>query len=243
MTTGLVPSLAMSPALQRQILGCIQPEGNRFRFHLTEPLILGIFHSRDRGHTLDLPKPLQQTLRKAALWDTDSETDSETDSARDAEGDGASSVPVAQSGLTFLTEYQGQLVLESIVGLDGDILYRVKRDLLREEQCLAVVTAHNWLVDQMLGSLRSQMEVPEAVSWTLALLPTGISLTVALAHGEWQTLVLPTLTGVGTPWLKTQLQVGLQRLAPQLQAWILSQVANPSPPVRWLSDRIMNRFQ
>ncbi|MGA1263971.1 MAG: hypothetical protein ACO331_08690 [Prochlorothrix sp.] len=170
MTTGLVPSLAISPALQRQILGCIQPEGNRFTFHLTEALILGIFQSRDRGHALDLPKPLRRTLRKAALWDTGSETESEMD----AEGDGASSVPVAQSGLTFLTEYQGQLVLESIVGLDGDILYRVKRDLLREEQCLAVVAAHNWLVDQMLGSLRSQMEVPEAVSWTLALLPTGI---------------------------------------------------------------------
>ncbi|MGA1356921.1 MAG: hypothetical protein ACO35Q_09625, partial [Prochlorothrix sp.] len=70
------------------------------------------------------------------------------------------------------------------------------------------------------------------------------SLTLALAHGEFEkTFVIPTLTGVGTPWLKTQLQVYLQRLAPQLQAWILSQVANPSPPVRWLSDRIMKRFQ
>lgn len=233
--TSLVPSLAIHPALHRQLVGCIQPEGNTFTFHLTEALIVGIFQSRDRGQSLTIPKPLRQTLQKAVLWDTSSE-----------EEDGAaadSHAPVIQSGLTFLTQYQGQLVLESIVGLDGDILYRVKRDLLREEQGLAVATAHNWLVDQMLASLRSQMEIPEAVSWTLAMLPTGITLSLAVAHGELEkTFVIPTLTGVGTPWLKAQLQVYLKRVAPQIQGWVLSQVANPSPPVRWVADRVRKRL-
>ncbi|MGA1474420.1 MAG: hypothetical protein ACO4AI_04475 [Prochlorothrix sp.] len=126
-------------------------------------------------------------------------------------------------------------MLESIVGIDGDVLYRVKRDLLQDESCVTVAAAHNWLVNQMMGTLQSQLEIPAAVAWTLASIPTGITFTIALAHGELeQTFIIPTLTSITIPWLKLRFQVYLQRLAPHLQRWALAQAGNPKSSVRRL---------
>ncbi|KKJ01184.1 hypothetical protein [Prochlorothrix hollandica] len=250
----------------RTLLDCITHNGGIFTFHLTESRLLGIFQQRDQGQTLSIPKTLRQTLQKAALWDLplDPESDSDTRSESDQNNSqtnlpspiaGSGSAPIArasvsttpvltlQSGLTFVTEYQGELVLESTIGLDGDVLYRVKRDLLRHEQALAVTAAHNWLVDQLMASLRSQMVVPEALTWVIVLIPTGLSLSMALAQGDIETLIVPLGTSALSPWLKDRLHLCLQQIAPRLRSWVLAQVMSPSPPVKWLADRVMDRFQ
>ncbi len=87
-----------------------------------------------------------------------------------------------QSGLTFNCYYQQsqltvsayekpELVLQSTVFLSGDIFHKIRKDFLKDVNCLTIVSAHYWLTEQLLSSLRKRLNF---LAWELAsFAPTG----------------------------------------------------------------------
>ncbi|HEY9804393.1 MAG TPA: hypothetical protein V6D25_28935 [Leptolyngbyaceae cyanobacterium] len=90
------------------------------------------------------------------------------------------------AGFTFTSYYQGEefsvadspqqdCVLQSVVLLHGDILHKIKRDFLQYNlDCQKVISAHYWLTEQILGGLRSSLNL---LVWELSSLVTSLFLT------------------------------------------------------------------
>jgi hypothetical protein len=81
-----------------------------------------------------------------------------------------------QSGLTFNCYYQQpqiaasiyekpDIVLQSTIFLSGDIFHKIRRDFLQDTNCLIIVSAHYWLIEQLLSYLRKKLNL---LAWELA---------------------------------------------------------------------------
>ena len=88
-----------------------------------------------------------------------------------------------QPGFTFTSYYQQEQlqsvdahkqerVLQSVVLFHGDILHKIKWDLLNNNfDCQKIVAAHYWLIEQILGALRSKLNL---LVWEIAaIVPAG----------------------------------------------------------------------
>lgn len=90
------------------------------------------------------------------------------------------------TGFTFTSCYQREefsvanslqedCVLQSVVLFHGDILHKIKWDLLQYNlDCQKVISAHYWLTEQILGGLRSSLNL---LVWELSSLVTSVFLT------------------------------------------------------------------
>ncbi|AUS99470.1 hypothetical protein CLI64_03170 [Nostoc sp. CENA543] len=88
-----------------------------------------------------------------------------------------------QDKLTVDDAHENDCILQSIVLFNGDVLQKVKEDfLLYNPQCSMVISAHYWLVGQLLNSLRNQFKL---LLWELSsLFPAGLVVSkISLIHG------------------------------------------------------------
>ncbi|HEY9649065.1 MAG TPA: hypothetical protein V6C95_00270, partial [Coleofasciculaceae cyanobacterium] len=135
-----------------------------------------------------------------------------------------------QSGLTFCTYYlrQGsqEALMRSVISIDGDIIHQIKNDCLeRPDFCSTFVSAHFWLIDQLLGQLRVRASMKlNQLSWGLSVVIVVVTI-IPYIQQLIQTNPWMLLMPVVMSWL---LQVVLKRLLrsflPILSRWILRRV-------------------
>jgi len=203
-------------------------------FNLDQQLLDGILQAKAEKLRLEISEGLLTELRSYALVDGESRL---------------------QSGLTFCTAYRFELgrkrvpsaaeeiILRSVISLDGEIINQIRRDSLQDGTwCLAIATAHHWLISQLLYQLRIQArEVPHRVAWGLALFIVALiailCIGLAIAH-PWLWIIF-----AGLVWL---LQFWGHRLLNQFVPWIylqlLWQMRSPYPIVRKIVREILTQL-
>ncbi|MBD2002413.1 MULTISPECIES: hypothetical protein [Cyanophyceae] len=192
------------------------------RFNLDQNVIDRILQARTKGKDLCIsPKRLGE-LRSYALLDAENRL---------------------QSGLTFCTYYYhvtrekvaDNIVMRSVISLDGDIIHQIRHDCLVDSTwCLAIATAHHWLVAQLLNNLHLKTALLlKWISWGLSLL---VVLPTVIVYIQ-QLNLLNLLVSLLTSWL---LQIGFKRLLylffPLLNRWLLRQLL-----LRLLSSNLMEK--
>jgi hypothetical protein len=129
------------------------------RFNLDKNVLDRILRTKAKKQRLDISKNLLSELRSYVLWDGENSR---------------------QSGLIFCSYYlepevkvsSEEIVLRSVISVDGDIIYQIRQDRLEDYiLCLAIATAHHWLISQLLNQLKIET-LPRLnwLSWGLALL-------------------------------------------------------------------------
>lgn len=108
-----------------------------------------------------------------------------------------------QSGLTFCTYYSdrpfpeppsmqtlspqvssfgdGVLVVRSVIALDGDVLHQICDRYLSHPQGRAIVSAHHWLVSQLLAHIPQPIAPPlRSMLWRLVRIVIGLALILSI---------------------------------------------------------------
>ncbi|MBD2533141.1 hypothetical protein H6G97_27645 [Nostoc flagelliforme FACHB-838] len=125
--------------------------------------------------------------------------------------------PNLQYGLTFNSYYQDEtsalyfwkeedIVLQSNILFYGDIIHKIKSDFIQTPECLNIVSIHYWLVEQILNSFRSKLNL---LAWELAsLFPAAflisklhLALSLSILAGIITSFVFATIRY----WLVNQL--------------------------------------
>ncbi len=203
------------------------------RFNLDENILDQILQARTNGQNLSISRRLLAELRSYAL----------VDAGR-----------CLQSGLIFCTHYDRaesresvaeNIVMQSTIALDGDIIHQIRHDCLKDSiWCLAIATAHHWLIDQLLNQLQLKIALwLNGLSWTLSLLTTAATVIANLQRLNLWTL----LASVAMSWF---LQVGFKRLLllflPLLRRWLFRQLLlrllSSNPRHRKVAKGILERF-
>lgn len=198
-------SLNLEPYIQvdRQRIGRSREQFYGIRFTLNQDILTAIQQAQQTGRGLYVSRQLLADLRYYALLDGERRL---------------------QSGLTFCTYYlQGDVteaLMRSVISIDGDILYQIKRSCLEHPNfCSQIASAHHWIIAQLLGQLRFRVLLRlNQLAWGLSVL---IVAATVIPH-IWQFLINPWmfLAPVVMAWL---LQVGLRRLLrlilPTLSRW------------------------
>lgn len=228
--------------------GLVQVEvlEGEFTFYLDPRVVSQIDRAMDFGYELKVPSGLIASLRQYALFDPQGNP---------------------QSGLTFYSNYlddidevipirradggqdvvvhpaisaSGQLVLRTVVSLDGDVIHQVRDDHLAHPNCPAIAAAHHWLLGQLMRRLRLSVTSPIEVVVN-AVPPALITITVATNIG---TLLSPApgdaLATIG--WSFTSYSLPIARS--QLKAFVWKTITAPPNSfsgkiVRWLMGRFM----
>jgi|GEM_PF-1032221 len=143
------------------------------RFTLNQTSIQEILQARDTRKCLRLSRELLAELRYFSLSD----------------GENRYWKNRFQSGLTFCSYYEpdgvseqksDNLVMRSVISLDGEVLHQIRRDCLDDSQeCMAIATAHYWLINQMLIQLHLKTKIGfrfwlNWLVWGLALLVAAV---------------------------------------------------------------------
>ncbi|BDI15704.1 hypothetical protein ANSO36C_15060 [Nostoc cf. commune SO-36] len=125
--------------------------------------------------------------------------------------------PQLQYGLTFNSYYQEEIsalyfwkeediVLQSNVLFYGDIIHKIKSDFIQTPECLNIVSIHYWLVEQILNSFRTKLNL---LAWELAslfpaaflILKLHLSLSLSILAGIVTSFIFATIRY----WLVNQL--------------------------------------
>jgi hypothetical protein len=156
----------------------------------------------------------------------------------------ASGLP--QSGMTFCTYYRdrpetiplqtlpagGQFVTRSVISLDGDVIHQVREQSLAHPDCFAIVSAHHWLINQLLSRLRTSVTYyVDVVIWSLpkVVLAATVAISITTATVSW--------SGIGLSCLS----FFLPRFKQQLKQYVLRIVLSPST-LSWASKLARRRF-
>ncbi|MBD0385079.1 MAG: hypothetical protein ICV54_00745 [Nostoc sp. C3-bin3] len=109
-----------------------------------------------------------------------------------------------QYGLTFNFYYredtsalyfwkEEDIVLQSNVLFYGDIIHKIKSNFIQNPECLNVVYVHYWLIEQILGYLRTKLNL---LAWELASLLPAAFLAWKLPLVQSLTISLSILAGL-----------------------------------------------
>lgn len=181
------------------------------RFNLDANLLDKILQARAKQQNVGVSRRLLGELRSYALLDADS---------------------CLQPALTFCTDYSKSvsqkpvsenLVMRSVISLDGDIIHQIRHDCLKDSTwCLAIATAHYWLIDQLLNQLQIKTVLLfNSLSWGLSLLTVALT----LIHYLEQLNPLTLLASAVMSWLFQQgYRYLLRLLFPPLRRWLLRQL-------------------
>ncbi|HAA27894.1 MAG TPA: hypothetical protein DCE56_09830 [Cyanobacteria bacterium UBA8553] len=129
------------------------------RFNLDKDIIKKIQQAKETGCHLYISRKLLADLRYYVLIDGENRL---------------------QSGLTFYTYYLGndseEALMRSVISTDGDIFHQIRSDCLEHPNfCHRLVSAHYWLIAQLLNQLRLGILLRfKLLSWGLSLLITGV---------------------------------------------------------------------
>jgi hypothetical protein len=157
-------------------------EQGQFAFYLHEKVLLTIQRSLIQPNSLSIAPRLLTRLQHYALLDE---------------------TGYPQSGLTFCTYYSdrpfpdaqtpqtsslqvspfgdGDLVLKSVIAWDGNILHQICDRYLIHPQGRAIVSAHHWLVYQLLSQIPHPIAPPlKSLLWRLASIVMGLALLLCI---------------------------------------------------------------
>jgi hypothetical protein len=191
-------------------------------FNLDPRVLEQVLQARDNRKRLYLSRNLLAQLRYLALSDGEN---------RDWKNH-------CQSGLTFCSYYHPQgrlkqksknLVMRSVISLDGEVLHQVRRDCLENpQQCIEITTAHYWLVNQMLIQLHLKTRIKfwlSCFSWVLALLVvTVIVISYGAKLATINPLIILVVLVVGLWGLQIIIKYLLRLVLPLLRLWAWRQV-------------------
>lgn len=260
----------VEPKLNQQVSASICIEQGSFVFYLSETLVLAILQARARRQMLNLPANLIAALQSSIFWNLLHEVDLKqfersgpfqgffsrnTDSVRPAHRDKyrgkiwerrpiQSSLPM-QTGLTFITDYEGQPVVQSVIGLDGDVFHKVCRAILQDEQSLAISWAHHWLIEQLFLNLRRKTtKYYQRLSWFIALMFSIVPTLVRFKQvGEaFSTDLIFIFTLVLVLVLQIIFHACFRACLPYLRSWLIVQTISPNGLIRWLAQHLMGRL-
>lgn len=193
------------------------------RFHLDKDILKKIQQAQELGDSLQISRELLADLRYYALTNGEN---------------------CLQSGLTFCTYYlrdgSQDALMRSVISIDGDIIHQIKNDCLESPDfCSTLVSAHYWLIDQLLGQLRMRAFLKlNQLSWGLSVVIVVLTIIPYIQQfiqtNPW-TLLIPVVMS----WL---LQVVLKRLLrsflPIMSRWILRRVLSGLLSRKSLQKRI-----
>lgn len=201
------------------------------RFHLDKDILKKIQQAQELGDSLQISRELLADLRYYALTNGEN---------------------CLQSGLTFCTYYlrdgSQDALMRSVISIDGDIIHQIKNDCLESPDfCFTLVSAHYWLIDQLLGQLRMRAFLKlNQLSWGLSVVIVVLTIIPYIQQfiqtNPW-TLLVPVVMS----WL---FQVVLKRLLrsflPIMSRWILRRVLSgllsPQPLQKRIARGILARL-
>ncbi len=114
-----------------------------------------------------------------------------------------------QWGLTFSTYYQGEATLCSLFFFHGEIINQIGQDYLEDGELLkTIITAHSWLIEQIIVQLKIAYRIdPDWLNWLSWLISCCIVITTVLINLD----------------KFLSLNILLIFLAPLLMCWLLQQ--------------------
>jgi hypothetical protein len=176
------------------------------RFNLDREVLQSIQYARDTGRRLDVSPEFLADLRCYALIDPENRL---------------------QSDLTFYTYYleegSPEAVMRSVISTDGEIFHQIKSDCLEHPDWYCqIVSAHYWLIDQLLSQLRLGRLVyvnrlAQILSWLIAIAVALAFVPLAIEVNPWLLLALVLMA-----WLLQKIIYKLLRsLLPSFSRWTL----------------------
>ncbi|NES84690.1 MAG: hypothetical protein F6K10_26610 [Moorea sp. SIO2B7] len=140
-----------------------------------------------------------------------------------------------QSGFNFSTYYQHhnseEAMIRSVISLDGSIMQQIRRDCLEDSEfALQIASAHQWLIEQLLGKLRLKIQIKVEswvywLSWVVSLLIVVMTVVLNLKHFMSMHPSLMIIAPLLMCWL---LQEGIKRLFrlvfPSLRLWLFREL-------------------
>ena len=210
------------------------------RFNLDLSVLDRILLAKATGRRLYIERHLLAELRSYALVDGESRL---------------------QSGLTFCSYYSepksGQtpsenILMRSVISLDGDIMHQVRRDCLEDAtRCRAIATAHHWLIEQLLNQLCLKkvrlLNWLNWLSWGLSFLIVAVLVIVYVVNFNTVNPLFILPAGL-VMWgiLQVSLKSLLFLLLPPFQAWAFRQwlrwLISNNPRKRRMAKGILARF-
>ena len=176
------------------------------RFNLDKDILKKIQQAKETGCHLYISRKLLADLRYYVLIDGENRL---------------------QSGLTFYTYYlpndSKEALMRSVISTDGDIFHQIRSDCLEHPNfCHRLVSAHHWLIDQLLSQLRLGILLRlNWLSWTLSLLITGVIVILYIQQLMAVNLWLLLAPVVMVLLLQRILQPLLILFLPILRRWAL----------------------
>ena len=176
------------------------------RFNLDKDILKKIQQAQETGCHLYISRKLLADLRYYVLIDGENRL---------------------QSGLTFYTYYlpndSKEALMRSVISTDGDIFHQIRSDCLEHPNfCHRLVSAHHWLIDQLLSQLRLGILLRlNWLSWSLSLLITGVIVILYIQQLMAVNLWLLLAPVVMVLLLQRILQPLLILFLPILRRWAL----------------------
>ena len=89
-----------------------------------------------------------------------------------------------QWGLTFSTYYQGEAILCSLFFFHGEIINQIGQDYLEDGELLkTIITAHSWLIEQIIVQLKIAYRIdPDWLNWLSWLISCCVVITTVLIN-------------------------------------------------------------
>jgi hypothetical protein len=152
----------LPPVLDSRI--AIAVDAGQFLFYLTSKELPALEYAMEHDYRLAVPKALLSRLRQYALIDEQGYPQSGitfcTHYTDDRQLVSQLSPVLAESGEDAILFPTGQLVLRTMVSLDGDLIHQVTDAHLRHPACLMISASHHWIAGQLMRQLRLSITSP-----------------------------------------------------------------------------------
>lgn len=202
------------------------------RFNLDRDVLQSIQYAKDTGRRLDVSREFLADLRCYTLIDPENRL---------------------QSDLTFYTYYLGEgypeAVMRSVISTDGEIFHQIKSDCLEHPDWYCqIVSAHYWLIEQLLSQLRIGRLVKvdrlaQMLSWLIAIAVALAFVPLLIEVNPWLLLALVLMV-----WLLQKIVYELLRsLLPSFSRWtlryLLSGLLSHKPLNRKIAKGFLERLE
>lgn len=212
------------------------------RFNLNKALIKKILKARSQGKSLSISLDLLTELRYCTLSD----------------GENHKRQNRLNSSLTFCTYYNLQdrfdedpaenIVMRSAIGFDGDIIHQIRRDRLENpKECLAIASAHYWLIEQLLSQLRlGGIPWLNVLSWVLSLVMPIVILVGYVSRqipfNPWSVLISLAIAYLWRINIKYLLRFFSSRIRRWIWRQLLLRFLSPQSLEKKIAKGMLKRF-
>lgn len=211
------------------------------RLNLTQQSLRTILQARSSGESLRIERHLLTQLRYCILSD----------------GENKYREMRLASGLTFCTYYESfswqtdlspdKIMMRSVISPDGDIIHQIRRDSLEiPERCLAIASAHHWILEQLLNQLGINLTV--WLNWLAGGLSLLIVSLIVIGYRQILSINPLTLLALLLMWwlLQKCCKILLKLLLPIFRRWAFRQLFlhlfSPNPKDKNISKTMLGRL-